>query len=404
MRILFIAPHPFYQDRGTPIDVLLVLRVLSERPSTKIDLLTYHEGTDVELPNVRIDRIRAPRFLDGIRPGFSIKKLACDFLLLVKAWIMVHRNRYDFIHADEESVFFALMFRAIYRIPYAYDLDSSLAQQLVESRSRLSWAAALFNRLEALAIRKALINLPVCLELARVCQRAGSRFTVVLHDISQLAYRASRSGGQLKRELGVVGTLVVYAGNFELYQGIDLLIESFGLAIKNYSDLYLAMIGGTDEDIDRYSKKALALGLAGHVFFLGRRPITELADNLADADIVVSPRVSGINTPMKVFAYLDSGRALIATDILTHNQILTPEIAMLVPPTPRGLAEGIVKLARDPVLRGQLAENGRSFIRTNHTFEAHRERVNLAYDWIDEQLSQHAGEEKNVARFRMDAE
>ena len=31
MRILFLAPHPFYQDRGTPIAVNLMLQTLSER-------------------------------------------------------------------------------------------------------------------------------------------------------------------------------------------------------------------------------------------------------------------------------------------------------------------------------------------------------------------------------------
>ena len=44
MKILLLAPHPFYQERGTPIDVHLVIRVLSERLNTEIDLLVYNEG------------------------------------------------------------------------------------------------------------------------------------------------------------------------------------------------------------------------------------------------------------------------------------------------------------------------------------------------------------------------
>ena len=53
MKILLLAPHPFYQERGTPIDVYLVLRVLSERPDTQVDLLVYNEGKDVSLPNLK---------------------------------------------------------------------------------------------------------------------------------------------------------------------------------------------------------------------------------------------------------------------------------------------------------------------------------------------------------------
>ncbi len=80
MRILQLAPHPFFQERGTPIDVLQVLRVLVERPDTTVDLLVYHEGDDVDLPNLTIYRTPALPLTRGIRPGFSFKKLICNIL------------------------------------------------------------------------------------------------------------------------------------------------------------------------------------------------------------------------------------------------------------------------------------------------------------------------------------
>ena len=67
MNILLLAPHPFYQDRGTPIAVNLVLKVLSER-GDRIDVLTFHEGREVDYPRVRIYRIPAWPFLLNIRP------------------------------------------------------------------------------------------------------------------------------------------------------------------------------------------------------------------------------------------------------------------------------------------------------------------------------------------------
>lgn len=385
MRVLFLAPHPFYQDRGTPIDVLLVLKVLSERKDAVVDVVTFHEGNDVELENVSIRRIRAPRFLRGIRPGFSMKKLACDVLLFFTAWRMVRTGDYDFVHADEESVFFAMFFKRFHGIPYAYDLDSSIAQQLVESRPVLAPLAAMLGYLESRAIRGALINLPVCVELGRLCERAGSRNTVVLHDISQLDDQPS-TDIDLKGQLGIAGTLLLYAGNLEAYQGIELLLDGFRLALKECSDLYLAVVGGNDDDIRKYSERSAAAGLLANVFFLGRKPIRELGEYLRGADILVSPRIRGINTPMKIFAYLHSGRPLIATDIVTHNQVLSTEQAMLVPPKPEAIANGIVRLARDPELRRHLGEHGRALVEANHTFDSHRKRVNRAYDWIKSQL------------------
>ena len=68
MNILLLAPHPFYQERGTPIAVDLLLRVLSGLGHT-VDVLTYPGGEDRVHPGVRIHRIAAGRWARGVPPG-----------------------------------------------------------------------------------------------------------------------------------------------------------------------------------------------------------------------------------------------------------------------------------------------------------------------------------------------
>ena len=387
MRILLLAPHPFFQERGTPIDVLLVLRVLSERPDTTVDVLTYHEGVDVELPNIRIHRIRAPRFASGIKPGFSAKKLFCDLLMFFGAWRMARHGRYDLVHAGEEAVFIAMALKRAFGIPYAYDLDSSIAQQMVEKRPALRPFAPLFNRLERLAIRGAMICFPVCMALEDLCRENGARKTVTLHDISQLANPGAATTGQLRRELGIHGVLFLYIGNLESYQGIDLLLESFDLASAVDPGISLVVIGGAPDDVDRYRLRAEQMGFGNRCAVLGPRPFGDLDAYLAEADVLVCPRIRGINTPMKVFPYLHSGRPVLATDIRTHNQILTTREAWLVPPHPQEFAAGMLRLAQDPDLRRRLGEKGREFVEAGHTFAAHRQRLSEAYDWIRLQIA-----------------
>ena len=65
MKILLIAPHPFFMERGTPIAVKLVLKVLTEAGHS-IDLLTYHEGESIQLTNLRIYRIPNPPFFSCV--------------------------------------------------------------------------------------------------------------------------------------------------------------------------------------------------------------------------------------------------------------------------------------------------------------------------------------------------
>ena len=80
MRVLILAPHPFYQERGTPIAVDLLIRALTER-GDDVDLLTFHEGIDHTYDHFQIYRISPWPAVNNLRPGFSAKKIYCDIFL-----------------------------------------------------------------------------------------------------------------------------------------------------------------------------------------------------------------------------------------------------------------------------------------------------------------------------------
>lgn len=386
MKVLLLAPQPFFINRGTPIDVLLVLRALSERDGMKVDAIVYPEGEDIILPNITLHRIPVPMKIKGTRPGFSLKKLLIDFLMLFFTWKMVRRNRYDLIHAGEESVFIAMLMKRLYRIPYVYDIDSSNAQQLVEQFSWIGFMAPIFNFFEGQAIRGAIANAPVCKALCELCMKNNSNKEVILHDISLLENPDLPKTGALNEEIGRDGLILLYSGNLEKYQGIDLLVESFSNAAQKKDDIQLVIIGGIPEDIACYKKKAADLGVGDRVHFLGPKPISELDCYLAEADILVAPRIKGVNTPMKIFSYMHSGKPVLMTNLYTHTQIVSPDEAYLANTEPELFADGILELAENPELRERLGKNGRAFVEKNHVYAAHKGRVDELYDWITQQI------------------
>ncbi|MCP5063716.1 MAG: glycosyltransferase family 4 protein [Ignavibacteriae bacterium] len=386
MKILVLAPHPFFQERGTPIDVNLVLKVLTHRKNTTVDALVYNEGTEVSFPNFKLYRIKNLSILQNIGLGFSAKKVFADVLLFLKARSMIKENKYDFIHAGEETVFFAMFFQKFYKIPYAYDLDSSIAQQMVEKKPYLKMFSSFLNWCETKAIQNSLINFPVCNGLAKLCEESGSKKHVTLHDISQLKNPNLLPNGLLKKELGVDKLFLMYVGNLEVYQGIDLLIESFAIVAKENNTVDLVIIGGVPEDITNYKSKVSQLKVSDRVHFLGPKPFDTIDKYIAEADILVAPRIKGINTPMKVFPYLHSGKPVLLTDLYTHNQLLTNNEAYLAGATPREFADGIIELSENEELRKKLGESGKKFVEENHVFESHSKRLNSAYDWIEEQI------------------
>ena len=163
----------------------LILRGLSER-GDQVDVITYHQGTEVKYEHITVHRICNLPFISNIRPGFSWKKLVCDIFLFVEALRLVSGKRFDLTHAVEESVFMALILKWLYKIPYVYDMDSSMAQQLVEKYSYLRPFGVLFKYFEKLAVKNALVVMPVCDALARLIAEHMPNKVAVVPDVSLL--------------------------------------------------------------------------------------------------------------------------------------------------------------------------------------------------------------------------
>lgn len=386
MRILVLAPHPFFQARGTPLAVRTVLEFLSARGHF-VDVLTFHEGEDVAIPNCRIHRIRAVPGIHGIRPGFSLKKVVCDGVMFVECLRMVRRTRYDLIHAVEESAFIAAAARVVSGVPYVYDMDSSLAEQLVDAYPDLHFALPFLRYCESVAVRRSLGVLTVCAALEDVALGHDPAKPVGRVEDSTLLPRGTppRGNGIALLPEGISGTgpVAMYVGNLERYQGIDLLLAGFRFTLQRVPNANLVIIGGREEDIRRYQGVTEGLGIRSHVHFLGPRPVSVLPILLRQADVLVSPRLGGLNTPMKIYSYLDSGTAVLATRLRTHTQVLDDRTAYLVEPEPEALGAGLAELLSDQALRQRLGTQAKQYVQEEFTPEAARRKLGTFYSEME---------------------
>jgi glycosyltransferase involved in cell wall biosynthesis len=115
---------------------------------------------------------------------------------------------------------------------------------------------------------------------------------------------------------------------------------------------------------------------------MGQRPAEEIPSYLEAADVLVSPRSSGTNTPLKIYQYLRCGRPIVATRLLTHTQVLDDEIAVLTEATPEGFAEGILAVLREPAMGRAIGERARQLAKTKYSYEAYLGRTRQACDWL----------------------
>ena len=379
MRVLLLAPQPFYQERGTPIAVRMLAQTLCQAGHS-VDLLTYHLGDDVSEPGLQILRIPSLRFIKRIPIGFSFAKLVCDCFLFASLVRYLLRERYDVIHAGEESVYFALITRFLHRARVVYDMDSSMPDQLLEKWKGLRLLSYPLYAMERLAIKRSDVVAPVCQQLAdRVCEFKSKDKVVLLEDCAlSLEDNSAEPVDQIRSLLDTKGILVLYVGNLEHYQGVDLLLAGFA-EVDTGLDIHLVLIGGGASELELYQDQAHTLGISKRVHLLGPRPVSQLGEYLVQADILVSPRLKGINTPMKIFSYLASGRSIIATDIPSHTQVLDASCALLVDPTPAAIAQGLGRLATDAALREGMGKTGQSLARSRYSLARFQATVNELY-------------------------
>jgi glycosyltransferase involved in cell wall biosynthesis len=379
MRILLLAPHPFFSVRGTPIAVRDLLQVLGGEGHA-IDVATYFEGADVEIPGVRVYRIRRPWGVRSVPIGVSWQKVPCDWRLYELARRLMSQHRYDLIHAVEESAILASTLSARSGIPFVFDMDSIMSRQIADTHLLLRPIARLFKLLEGRALRRAAAVLAVSPGLADYARQNGaSGLVTVVPDAPQHSSSAARAVSELG---GGSGVAIVYVGNFKPYQGVDLLIEGFRQAAFEDGGATLWLIGGEPRAVARLRRTARDLVASGRVRFEGSISIDAMMATLNAADVLVSPRRAGFNTPMKIYNYLAAGKAVLATRIPAHTDVFDDECAMLVDPVASDLAEGLRVLVGDPILRQKLGEGARLRSEQLYSREHYRERVLAFYSKV----------------------
>lgn len=129
-KYLVIAPQPFFTPRGTPFSVYYRTLITAEL-GAQVDLLTYGEGEDIDIPGVRIIRTVSLRAFGSVKIGPSYLKLLLDVFIFIWTIGLLFCNRYQVVHAHEEAIFISVLLKPIFKFKLIYDMHSSLPEQLI---------------------------------------------------------------------------------------------------------------------------------------------------------------------------------------------------------------------------------------------------------------------------------
>lgn len=377
-----IAPEPFFEPRGTPFSEYHRIKALLELGHT-VDLVTYPFGRDVSLPGLRVFRCLRPPFVREVRIGPSLAKIPLDLMLALTTLRRAAVGRYDAVHSHEEGSIIGVLVAAVLGVPHLYDMHSSLPQQLTNfafSQSRL--LTRVFTWMERFVVRRSRVVVVICPHLQDVVHAIEPGVPAVLIENAPGSgdTPVAGSGARIRQELGLPAgaPMVLYTGTFEAYQGLDLLFDAARHVVERRPDVRFVLAGGRPDQVAAARQQAERAGLAASVLFAGQRAAEEIPLFLDAADVLVSPRSTGTNTPLKIYQYLRSGRPIVATRLLTHTQVLNDEVAILTNATPEGFASGILAALTDPARARAVGDSARELADTKYSYDAYLTRTRQA--------------------------
>jgi glycosyltransferase involved in cell wall biosynthesis len=382
VKILMIAPEPFFEPRGTPFSEFHRIRALTQLGHT-VDLVTYPFGEDVSIPGLAVFRSLRPPFIREVRIGPSLAKIPLDLLLTLTAVRRALSERYDAVHSHEEGSFIGVLLAAALRVPHLYDMHSSLPQQLTNfAFSRSRGLSRLFGWMERFVIRKSRVVIVICPHLEQTVREIDGTVPTVLIENSPGSGDApvAGSGTRIRQELGLEPTapVVLYTGTFEAYQGLDLLFAAAAHVTRERPDVRFVLAGGRPEQVAAARNQAAAAGAARSVVFAGQRPAAEIPAYLDAADVLVSPRSNGTNTPLKIYQYLRSGRPIVATRLLTHTQVLDDQVAFLADANPEAFGRAILDALADATRAHDVGQRARELADSKYSYEIYLKRTRQA--------------------------
>lgn len=389
-RILFLSPQPFMIPRGSPYRVRSTLQGLVAM-GFQVDIICYPIGTTINIPGVRIIRALRTCWVKSVPTGPSLSKIFFDIGLVLSAIKALATRRYDVIHGIEEAGILAAIFGRITKTPYIFDMHSCMSRQLSDLPfPGAALAAKIMAGIESVCLRGASGVVTVSPELSRnaVAMGASPAHTQAINDVPLAIDTSQPAGPILQALIERDRKVILYTGNFDPWQGLPLLLESFAalknrLLQKKEPLPLLLIIGGGDADSQRAAElKALtrALALTDDVHFLGPRKQEELGQYFGAASLLVSPRTLGNNPPLKIYTYLASRKPIVATTMSAHTQVLSDSTAFLADPNPEAFSSALeAALCAAPATIANMTEAGASLIEREYSQNEFQKRLQAIY-------------------------
>lgn len=324
LRVLVVAPTPFFGDRGCHVRIYEEVRGLQAR-GVEVRVATYPTGRDID--GLAITRARPWFGVEAGALGPTWGRPLLDLSLLAACRRVVRAFRPHLIHGHlHEGIAIGAVLCAGHGLPLVADLQGSLTEELADHRFIPERGAlrGLVSFAERWLVRRPDRIVTSSSHGASLLRAQGvdaGRIAALPDGVDVGDFRPCPPDPDLRRQLGLEhGRVVVFLGVLTDYQGVDLLLDAVPAVMRRCPDARFLVMGYPNER--HYRQLARARGIEAAVTFTGRVPYERAPRWLNLGDVAVSPKRSRTEANGKLLNYMACGLPVVATDTPVNRELL----------------------------------------------------------------------------------
>lgn len=196
------------------------------------------------------------------------------------------------------------------------------------------------------------------------------QFVIAPDGVDLERYRDLPEPARARKKLGLPDTLTaVYSGGFYEGRGLEILLP----LAQAFPQVQFLWVGGNPDQVSTWSARLLNEGVT-NVTLPGFINNDQLSLYQAAADVLLMPYslkfggsgggdIARVSSPLKLFEYMASGRAILASDLPVLREVLDDSMAYFYPPGDFSqLCSRFAALLGDPSLRKRLGAKARETV------------------------------------------
>ncbi len=375
LKIMMLAPNPFFVDRGFSVRVYEEARALRDL-GHDVTIVAYHCGRDLD--GFRIYRSWPVPWYGEEATGGSLHRLYIDLLLLARAMRAVRLERPDILHGHiHEGAMVGLFSRLLWKAPVVLDAQEGMVRALEDKRFFRGLKRPLrpvFRMIEKWINHR--VNLLFTStenmeeDLLRDFRVPRERIVRTMDGVNADDLSPRPADRQLARQIGLPHDkrIIVFLGLLEPHQGVDCLVEAAQLTLGRRDDHHFLVMGYPN--VQAYRERVTKLGLDRHFTFTGRIDYGRAADYLALGDIAVSPKLIASEGNGKLYNYMAMALPIVAFERPADREILGESAVFCRVGDSHDLARGLLEALDDPQRCGQLGEAARKRVERQFSWTA----------------------------------